>query len=305
MPHAGTSRELDQDEEVALGVASDEEDEEIYGRVEETNWLYDNYERGLVDDVMMMSNPAEPSLSRRISYVAFPSPQQHLFSPLPDISNATDDNDVGNASDSDDNIDVVSIHIDNVKVVYQYILFLHNAILKNGGFLDANDIFSLENPPQSLPNDLHDPNFHLSLDNFFACANASDDVYSSIQLNTLYHYPDSKILSLDQIKCRVQNHSGIFSIKHDMCINSCLAFMGPFTDATECPCCSESRYTLLFLLVLVGRNIVHIRRPQLQVLYCHPETAQDLAYQNLVAGTLWDFDPENWVYEDIIDGKEH
>ncbi|KIY48820.1 hypothetical protein FISHEDRAFT_27947, partial [Fistulina hepatica ATCC 64428] len=138
------------------------------------------------------------------------------------------------------------VQIDDVRTALHYIQLLRAATLENGD-LTADDIESLQNPPSSIPAELYDPDFHLSLDAFLACGNASSDVYTAFRAAVLRRYEDSGMLTLDQIKRRVRNHSGVFSVKHDMYIGSCIAFTGPYADADTCPRCSEPRYDPVIL----------------------------------------------------------
>lgn len=39
--------------------------------------------------------------------------------------------------------------------------------------------------------------------------------------------------------------TGILEVQDDMCVNSCIAYTGPFEDLRECPHCGESRYKAL------------------------------------------------------------
>ncbi|KZT03122.1 uncharacterized protein LAESUDRAFT_633309, partial [Laetiporus sulphureus 93-53] len=51
-------------------------------------------------------------------------------------------------------------------------------------------------------------------------------------------------LAYDQVKCRITNIMGIHALKHDMCINSCLAFTGPFENDEVCHYCDEPHYDM-------------------------------------------------------------
>jgi len=44
------------------------------------------------------------------------------------------------------------------------------------------------------------------------------------------------------VKCLVAKLSGVESIIHNMCVNSCLAYTGPFLELESCPICSEPQY---------------------------------------------------------------
>ena len=79
--------------------------------------------------------------------------------------------------------------------------------------------------------------------------------------------------------------SGVMSLIHDMCINGCLAFMGPFAGLEACLTCSEPRYEQVTLANSGGRikkahQEFHTMPigPQLQALWCHPESAAHAKY---------------------------
>ena len=53
---------------------------------------------------------------------------------------------------------------------------------------------------------------------------------------------DLNLLSLHDVKKKVAELSGIEPIRTDMCINTCMAFTGPFADLETCPLCDHPRY---------------------------------------------------------------
>jgi len=66
---------------------------------------------------------------------------------------------------------------------------------------------------------------------------------------------------------------GVESIQYDMCIKSCFAYTGPFTELSACPECDEPRYNPItkktrqtFHTMLLG--------PQLQALWKDRESAE-------------------------------
>jgi hypothetical protein len=83
----------------------------------------------------------------------------------------------------------------------------------------------------------------------------------------------------------VADLTGIESIVHHMCINSCVAFTGPFSDLDTCPVCSESRYNLT-RSQSNGRRTRTPRKefhtipigPQIQALYRNPKSASHAHY---------------------------
>ena len=67
-------------------------------------------------------------------------------------------------------------------------------------------------------------------------------MYHSSQAAIIHHHPDDKILSYVWIKSKIAELSRVIPIVHHMCINSCAAFTGPFSNLVECPICHEACY---------------------------------------------------------------
>ena len=79
--------------------------------------------------------------------------------------------------------------------------------------------------------------------------------------------------------------TGIESMVHHMCINSCVAFTGPFLDLNNCPLCTEPRYNQFRLELTAGKERVPCQEfhtisigPQLQVLYQEPGSTTHAHY---------------------------
>ena len=86
--------------------------------------------------------------------------------------------------------------------------------------------------------------------------NSSQRHYASLHQNIMDAYPDSEMLSYNQVKRRVTNLSGVLTWKDHMCIDSCAAFTGPFADLEECPLCFKPRYNQDELRRSNGKNKV-------------------------------------------------
>jgi hypothetical protein len=131
--------------------------------------------------------------------------------------------------------------IDEIRITAGFISAIKAATLENSN-MSTRDIERLREAPCNFPFDVEDSHFLFALRTFFAVTNASEDTYNSFRAAALACYPDSPFLSYDQVKRRVEQISGVVPIIHDMCINSCAAFTGPFADLDKCPICSEPRY---------------------------------------------------------------
>ncbi|KAI9573427.1 hypothetical protein HD554DRAFT_2202163 [Boletus coccyginus] len=101
-----------------------------------------------------------------------------------------------------------------------------------------------------------------------------------------------------------------------MCINSCVAFVGPFSHLEECPECNEPHYDQTKLnnsggSIKVPHSVFHTIpiAPQLQALWRHPETAQKMRYREQHTQALFQELEENngfiKSYNDILCGSAY
>ena len=87
---------------------------------------------------------------------------------------------------------------------------------------------------------LDDPQLHLSLSTYLAIsAHSSEATYAAVHRSIKECYPDSTMLSFDQVQNRLKSISGILPLHFDMCTNSCMAFTGPFAELKQCSFCNE------------------------------------------------------------------
>lgn len=150
-------------------------------------------------------------------------------------------------SDDDDDEEVIQSRIDHIGITQKFIEEIQVATFENGK-LDQDVVDRLRDPDEG-PVDISDPDIRLSLDLFLSCNKASQDTYTSVRASVLQRYPSSGILSYYEIKKLVAQISGVVSINDDMCINSCHAFTGPFSELESCSICAEPRYDPVQLAV--------------------------------------------------------
>jgi hypothetical protein len=127
-------------------------------------------------------------------------------------------------------------HVEELRLSLEFIDALKRASLDNGD-LDEGVVNMLRDPPQE-PLDTSDPDLRLSLDLFLSTLNASEDSYRSAAEGIHRRYPDDEILSYERIRKKVAEMSGVHPITHHMCINTCVAFTGPYTDLDKQGCLS-------------------------------------------------------------------
>ena len=103
------------------------------------------------------------------------------------------------------------------------------------------------------------------------------DVYNTAQASILRCHPEDNLPSYDQMKKILAEITGVGSVVHPMCRNSCVAFTGPFMDLDHCPkcrepkCCPISRkYQQEFHKMPIG--------PILQALWHDPQSAHQFEY---------------------------
>lgn len=201
---------------------------------------------------------------------------------------------------------------ENIRFTQQIVQEISSARLENDK-LEPDVLERLRNPV-SQPVDISDPDLRLSLDLFMACSHASEATYNAVRDSILRRFPNLEILSYYSVRNRVSEITGVSSILDDMCINSCVAFVGPLSDLKQCPECSEPRYDQEKLTV-AGKEVPRQQActiplgPQLQALRRSPEGAAALLYgrQKLTevskshsAAVL----PTDRVYDDIFSGSD-
>jgi hypothetical protein len=77
------------------------------------------------------------------------------------------------------------------------------------------------------------------------------------------------MLTFNQVKRRIAEIRGVTPIKTDMCLNSCLAYTGPWKDLDSCPKCGEARYDPVQPRKRVPRQLSYTMPigPQLQAIW--------------------------------------
>lgn len=202
--------------------------------------------------------------------------------------------------------------IESIKICQEFISQLSSATLDNGK-LDAPTLDRLRNPVEGNY-DISDKDTRLSLDLFLATDNASDAVYNYVRDAIHRHSPNIHVLSLYHIKELASEITSVVSIPDKMCINSCVAFTGPYSDLEACPVCAEPSYDPLEFAES-GKKIARkeactfLLGPQLQALRRGKEGSEALGYRDkktkAVFEALDNMTAEEFVYDDIFTGSEY
>ncbi|OJT14267.1 hypothetical protein TRAPUB_9182 [Trametes pubescens] len=159
-----------------------------------------------------------------------------------------------------------------------FIQALHQADLASSG-LDSETLAHMTAPRQAVEN--ISPHERAGLRMFIAHGDASEGNYTDnraafMELHS--RYSADEIPTYDQVKKLVGRVSGVHAVLTDMCVNSCLAFTGPFVDFDTCHLCGEARYNMSHLArgKKVPRRQFHTfpLGPQIQAMWASPENAQ-------------------------------
>jgi hypothetical protein len=118
------------------------------------------------------------------------------------------------------------------------------------------------------------------------------------------------------VKWLVAETTGVVAVYDDMCINSCHAFTGPFSQLHFCSICGEARYDVA-QAALTGKDVARqqfctiLLGPQLQALRRSHSGAMDMRYldqkMKQVAEMLDNLQTEDGgdiIYDDVFSSSE-
>ncbi|KAK7024202.1 hypothetical protein VNI00_016510 [Paramarasmius palmivorus] len=169
----------------------------------------------------------------------------------------------------------------------------------------------LKNATLNTPLDLSDRDVRLSIELFLANSRASDDTYTETCEAITRAFPETRLLSLHEVKKLVEEISGVTPIWRDMCPNTCIAYTGPFAELENCTWCGEDRYRV------VGKKKVPRQQyptipigPMLQALNRTQDGANAMDYHTRYTEELLKDLRENdgsqkSPYHDFFDGSDY
>jgi hypothetical protein len=132
------------------------------------------------------------------------------------------------------------IHLNDLKTVVDFMKGLQGATLDDPHLgMSIDTIHHLWNLPHEPPT-IIDRVTHLAIDLYLATPLAV--TYKTICEAMWYFDSNIELPSYYKIQHLVADITGIESVVHHICINSCVAYTGPFMDLDACPVCSEPRY---------------------------------------------------------------
>ncbi|KAJ8580047.1 hypothetical protein M405DRAFT_855068 [Rhizopogon salebrosus TDB-379] len=171
----------------------------------------------------------------------------------------------------------------------EFVLALKQASLEDPCAKMSDDALErLRNPPRG-PINIDSPGIRHSISMYLALEHASRDAYNRICRSMKQNFAGTDgvedILSFHAAEKLVAAHTGVEPITHDMCLQSCLAYTGPYAELEHCPMCGTSRWDQARLQASNGRTKVAAQKfstiplaPQLQALYRNPDSARDMHY---------------------------
>lgn len=130
---------------------------------------------------------------------------------------------------------------------------------------------------------------HYCLDVYLATTgtNGSEASYEEVCAALRHLSPDigNTLLSHDQLKRKIAELTGVVPLMTDMCVNSCVAFAGPFAELRACP----ERSARCYETITQRKKVISVPRrqaltipvgPQIQAQYRSPEGACNMGHHN-------------------------
>jgi len=134
--------------------------------------------------------------------------------------------------------------LENLANMQAIIKHLQNASFNKEEQWSADEFNTFLHPPH-IQFCIDDPQLHLSLSTYISLsAHSSEEAYNAVHRSIKECYPDSMMLSFNQVQNQLKSINGILPLHFDMCTNSCMAFTGPFIKLKKCLFCSEEHFQL-------------------------------------------------------------
>ena len=259
--------------------------------------------------------PSHPSSSPRpqSSPPRTPSrpPRSRSPSPPPDSDPDDPENGAGNAPHGNEYPLATQ---PNIRTVIEFTKLLETSTLASQ--FDPEQLTDLLEPQEHHSVPPEDPDLKLSLLNYVSLMGCSQEAYEATRQNLHLCHPDIKLLSHYQVERRARNLSGLITWEHHMCLNSCIAFTGPYENLDQCPSCGESRYKEKDLeesdgLRKVPRQVFTTFPvgPQIQARWKNPQSAKDMSYrwektEDLLQRRAHTNNPPD-IFDDILCGSAY
>lgn len=206
-----------------------------------------------------------------------------------------------------------TIHLGSLKVTADFIKEIRNATLDDLSLgLSEEAIHRLRHPIHDQPGHSIDDDMCTAIKLFLG--NPSEATYETNRAIIQDRIPEANIPTYYRAGRIIAEMTGIESVVHHMCINSCVAFTGPFLTLDKCPICKEPRYDQFRLQSTHGRDKVPRQEfhtipigPQLQALYREPRSATATHYLRDERSRVLSAIEENGCpdkYSDVLHGSD-
>ena len=201
------------------------------------------------------------------------------------------------------------IFLEDHKTTQAFVDGIMNSSLRDG-HLPESILQRILNPARGPLETDQDPDLRLSLGLWRALGNSALETYESVR-REIERDPRANIqmLSLNRVQRQVDQITGVLPIHEDMCINSCVNFVGPFADAEICPMCLEQRYepqspSSRGPRKPRKRSLTIPLGPQLQALYRSPQMAEAMQYRHQAMSQAAGADYNIDVFQDWVHGTD-
>ncbi|KAG2064175.1 hypothetical protein BDR04DRAFT_1035995 [Suillus decipiens] len=171
----------------------------------------------------------------------------------------------------------------------EFVHLLRNTSLEDPIAKLGEDVLARLHNPHQEPGDIKSPGVCQSISMYLALEHSSQHAYDRICRAITRNFAGAEgadeVLSFKAVEKFIVKYTGVESVEHDMCPESCLAFTGPYADEDNCPLCGTSRWDQAKMQASGGRQKVSAQTfvtipigLQLQAVYRNPESAQDMHY---------------------------
>ena len=186
---------------------------------------------------------------------------------------------------------------------------LREATLERSG-MSPEAIARMRNPPAHPPAPLS-PVELLAVEMYLAHGAPSEENYRDNRRAIMRLHPEDDVPTFEGVQRLVARTTGIDAIKHDMCVNSCIAYTGPFDVLDRCPICPSRELRYDREMLTRGKRVP--RRtfstfplgPQIQILQSSPDTARLMRHRREVTRGLAATRNAIEEYNDLFQGSEY
>lgn len=219
------------------------------------------------------------------------------------------ENDDGGAYEQELQAIFEATRLGDLQVAVQFIKALQLASLDDKyNNMDPKWLHRLRNPPNQCFDIKNHPDLCLGLDIFLASMKSSVDTYVTMREAILRRHPEDQILSYDQMKRAITEITGVTSVMHPMCKNSCIAFTGPFSNLDKCPKCQKPKLCPLMKKPYQEYHTI-LLGPILQALWREPSSARRFGYrQTITHAIIGELEANNGIlssYDDFFHGGDY